>query len=101
MLEVRYVAAHTLRGECGPRLLRYLVERGADEFTIVVMALQDTPAPFADAFEDTMESFARETERRRVLHNSDADDLARPVRLWSLTAQSLETQQTKHDDGLF
>ena len=101
MLEVRYVAEHSLRGERGPRLLRYLLEHGADEFSIAVMALQDAPAPFADAFEDAMEPFAKAAERRRVVYNPDAGDLARTVRLWALTPSSLQTLLTFLDDGIF
>ncbi|MEP6834126.1 MAG: hypothetical protein ABJB74_12060 [Gemmatimonas sp.] len=40
MLEVRYVFERSLRDERGPRLLRYLLEHGADEFSITVMALE-------------------------------------------------------------
>lgn len=33
MFEARYVFEHSLRDRRGPRLLRYLLEHGDDEFT--------------------------------------------------------------------
>lgn len=101
MLEVRYVFEHSLRGERGPRLLRYLVAHGADEFSITVMALQDTPAPFADAFEDELEPYTRPAARRRVLTDADGSDFGRHVRLWTLNEASLQRLLSFLDDGLF
>lgn len=100
-LEVRYVFEHGLRGERGQRLLRYLLERGADEFSITVVALQDTPAPFADAFEDELARYERAAARRRVLSGVDAHDLVRPVRLWTFNEESLERLLSFVDRGLF
>jgi len=101
MLEVRYVFEHGVRGERGPRLLRYLLAHGADEFSITVMALQDTPAPFADAFEDELGAYERPVARRRVLTDADGSDFARAVRLWTLTERSLERLLSFLRDGLF
>jgi hypothetical protein len=101
MLEVRYVFDHGLRGEHGPRLLRYLLEHGADEFSITVMALQDTAAPFADAFEDELAPYQCPVSRRRVLTASTPTDFVRPVRLWSFNEASLERLLSFLDEGLF
>ena len=101
MLVVRYVFEHGLRGERGPRLLRYLLERGADEFSITVMALQDTPAPFVDRFEDELGPYERPAARRRVIAGADGSDLARSVRLWTLNEQSLERLLSFVDKGVF
>lgn len=101
MLEVRYVFEHDLRGNRGPRLLHYLLERGADEFSITVMALQDTPAPFADAFEDELAPYRRPTARRRVLTAPDGHDLGRDVRLWVFDNASLERLLSFLDHGIF
>ncbi len=101
MLEIRYIAEPELRGERGPRLLRYLLEHGADELTITVMALQDTPAPFADAFEDELAPFERATAPRRVVSASTSSERIRTVRLWSFTEQSLDRLLGFLDDGLF
>jgi hypothetical protein len=101
MLEVRYVFEHGLRGERGPRLLRYLLQRGADEFSITVAALQDTPAPFADAFEDELARYERAAARRRVISGADPQDLARSVRLWSFNEESLERLLSFVDRSLF
>lgn len=101
MLEVRYVSERSLRGERGRRLLRYLLQRGADEFSIEVMALQDTPAPFADAFEDELGRYERAAANRRVISGADAHDLMRSVRLWTFNAESLERLLSFVDEGLF
>lgn len=101
MLEVRYVNASTLRREHTPRLLRYLLDRGADEFTITVMALQDTLAPFADAFEDELGPFERDMASRRMVTASMPGEVVRPVRIWELNEASLARLLTFLDDGLF
>ncbi|MEO7360596.1 MAG: hypothetical protein ABI120_09705, partial [Gemmatimonadaceae bacterium] len=59
MLETRYVLENALDGAHSAELLRYLLAHGADEFSVTVMALQDTQAPFADAFEDELDPHAR------------------------------------------
>jgi hypothetical protein len=101
MLEVRYVFEHSLRGERGPQLLRYLLDRGADEFSITVMALQDTPAPFADAFEDELGPYERPTRRRRVVVDADQFDRARSVRLWTFSEESLARLLSFLDKSVF
>jgi hypothetical protein len=101
MLEVRYVFEHGLRDERGPRLLRYLLDRGADEFSLTVMALQGVSAPFADAFEDELGPFERPAERRRVVYDADGMDLSRSVRLWTLNDDSLAKLLTFLDSGVF
>ncbi len=101
MLEVRYVFEHSLRDERGPRLLRYLLEHGADEFSITVMALQDTQAPFADAFEDELGPYERPAVSRRVITDTDGGDATRTVRLWTLNEASLTRLMSFIDTGLF
>ena len=101
MFEIRYLSARSLRGERGTRLLRYLLEHGADEFSISVMALRDTPAPFADAFEDELGPYERPAARRRVISGADSHNPTRSVRLWSLNEESLERLLSFVDKGLF
>jgi len=101
MLEVRYVFEHSLRGERGPRLLRWLLSRGADEFTITVMALADTQAPFADAFEDELAPFELPSAERRVLTVTTSPDRTALVRLWSFDDKSLERLVSFLNKGLF
>lgn len=101
MLEVRYVFEQGLRDELGPRLLQYLVEHGADEFSITVMALQETQAPFADAFEDELGPFERPFAARRVLTAAEGKDLTRPVRLWTFNSETLTRLLSFTDTGIF
>jgi hypothetical protein len=99
-LETRYLSERAL-GALGPALLRFLLERGADEFTIRVMALQETPAPFADAFEDELGPDERESAARAVMASTAAAPRPRSVRLWSLNIRTLERLLSFLDDGLF
>lgn len=101
MPELRYVSESALQGEHGARLLRYLLARGADEFTITVMALLDTPAPFVDAFEDELAPFVRDMAPRRTLTDSISAAYIRPVRLWSLNEESLDRLLSFRHEGLF
>lgn len=101
MRDIRHVAESALAGTCGSRLLQYLLGRGADEFSITVMALQDTQAPFADAFEDELGPFERDAEMREVVSDDMELGIVRPVRLWSLDQRSLARLLTFLDEGLF
>ena len=101
MLEVRYVFEYSLRGERGPRLLRFLLDHGADEFSIKVMALQDTRAPFADAFEDELGPYERAPARRRVVVDADPLGRTREVRLWNFSEASLDRLLSFLDNGVF
>ncbi len=101
MLIVRYVFDDSLRGERGPRLLRYLLKQGADEFSITVMALQDTQAPFVDAFEDELGPYERPIAARRVLSGAEEKELTRPVRLWTFSEVTLTRLLSFTDAGLF
>lgn len=101
MLEVRYVFERSLGGERGSRLLRYLLTHGADEFSITVMALQGTLAPFADAFEDELGPYEGPAASRRVLSGAEATDSTRTVRTWAFNEASLTRILSFLDTGLF
>lgn len=101
MLEVRYVFEHGLRGERSTRLLRYLLAHGADEVSITVMALEDTLAPFADAFEDELGAYSRPVASRRVLTRAATTDSTRDVRLWTFNEGSVGRILSFLDMGLF
>lgn len=100
MLETRFISEDALAGAHGARLLRYLLDRGADEFSITVMALQETQAPFADAFEEELGPFERGIALRAVTEITEPPAL-RPVRLWLLNDESLHRLLSFFDDGLF
>lgn len=101
MLDVRSVTEHALRGARGLRLMRFLMDRGADEFTLTVMAMQDTQAPFADAFEDELGPFERDVAMRPVVSDDMELGTVQPVRIWSLDRDSLTLLLTFFDEGLF
>lgn len=98
--EIRRLSREQLRGDRGAQLLRYLLQRGADEFSITVMALQDTQAPFADAFEDELAPFERAPDVRPVATKPDCAEAIREVRLWSFTEDSLVRLLSFLDDDI-
>lgn len=71
------------------RLLDALAARGADEFTLDVMALADVPAERADAFEDALEPWVRPPAIRPILDAAAAAPFPGRVRLWALGARTL------------
>ena len=96
----RRLTREELRGARGAKLLRFLLERGANEFSISVMALQDTQAPFADAFEDEMAPFELDAGVRRTPVLDGEAESMRQVRLWSFTGQSLGRLLSFLDDDI-
>ena len=103
MIETRSLDASTLRARESRRLLAWALERGADEFSISVMAMQGVDAPHADAFEDALAPWESASASRRVLYGGDADgrERRREVRLWRLTPISLALLEEFLPDGLF
>lgn len=101
MTEIRVLSADTLHAPESRRLLAWLLERGADEFTVEVMAMQGTDAPVADAFEDALEPWALPVGRRRVVYRWTDRDGTREVRLWRLTAESLPLLERFLPEGIF
>jgi len=89
MSDIRVLTADTLHGPESRRLLEWLFEQGADEFTIEVMAMADVDAPLADTFEDALGPWEVARARRRVAYRWTSRDGTREVRLWRLTADSL------------
>lgn len=99
--EVRYIRDDGVEPEQTPALLRWLVARGADEFSVTVMALEDMHAPFADAFEDELEEFEKADAVRMLPSSSLGEEPKRSVRLWALDEESLPIVLSYLEDGLF
>lgn len=66
------------------RLLDWCVARGADEFSLHVMALADAPGERADAFEDALEPWGRPAAVRSIVDATDGPCFPGRVRLWAL-----------------
>lgn len=97
------VARYLANGDLAPaawwRLVEWCVARGADEFTVDVMALRDTPAPLADAFEDALGARERTPEVRMMLDGGGGPSFPGVVRLWALDEASLEQLRRFLPDG--
>lgn len=81
------------------RLARWCVEHGADEFTVRVLCAEGEGAR-ADQFEDTFDARFIATEPRRVPAAPDEDPM-RPVRLWRVDDDALQSLSSFLPDGLF
>ena len=101
MLEARYLTPAGLTPGATRRLLHWLLERGADEFTVAVMALGGEPARVADAFEDALAPFELPIARRRVASAAADAAPSRSVRRWAFTAESLPELLAFLPAGLF
>ncbi|MHB0949566.1 MAG: hypothetical protein ACYC3Q_15975 [Gemmatimonadaceae bacterium] len=99
--EVRFIRDDGVEPELVAPLLQWLVARGADEFTVTVMALEDMQAPFADAFEDELEEFEKADAVRMLPSSSFGEEPTRSVRLWALDEESLPILLSYLEDGLF
>lgn len=100
MSDIHVLSADTVHAPESRRLLAWLLEQGADEFTIEVMAMQGTDAPVADAFEDALDPWALPIARRRVVYRWTDRDGTREVRRWRLTAESLALLEEFLPDGI-
>jgi hypothetical protein len=84
---------HVAAADAGPevqwRMLAWCAAHGADEFTLEVMALADTPAALADAFEDDLAPFERPVAVRPVLEEVAGPVSLGRVRRWTLDAHTL------------
>ena len=101
MFRTRALTADTLHATESRRLLRWALDRGADQFTLDVRAIAGVEAPLADAFEDTLGAWETASARRRVPYRWTAPDCTRDVRLWTLDAESLALLEPFFPDGLF
>lgn len=113
----RNLGARQLTGAPAHRLVRWLHAHGADEFSVCVLALQETQAPFVDAFEDAFAPYALPDGERPVLDGpllverlhavtGHPDESAsavcgtRRIRLWSLCTENLPLLLSFCDDGI-
>ncbi|HEU4629593.1 MAG TPA: Imm27 family immunity protein [Gemmatimonadaceae bacterium] len=101
IMEPRRLSPAGLEPLAARRLLQWLLEHGADEFTVAVRAIAGEPAPVADAFEDALAPFELPLARRPVLAGTGLEDDSREVRRWALTADSLQALLAFLPRGLF
>jgi hypothetical protein len=98
---IHVLSADAVDAIASRRLLAWLLEQGADEFTLDVMAIEGIDAPLADAFEDALAPWALPLARRRVVYRWTDTDGTREVRRWRLTPLSLALVEEYLDEGVF
>lgn len=113
----RDLGERELTGAPSHRLVRWSLTHGADEFSLRVLALHETQAPFVDAFEDALAPYAlpnghRPTiDRDRLGSRQDASHRighetasvvsgSQDVRLWALTEASVRPLLSFCEDGI-
>ena len=101
MLDARYLSPAGVTPDAARRLLDWLLARGADEFTVAVMALGGEPARVADAFEDALAPYELPVAPRRVPSGAAGAAPTRDVRRWALTSDSLTELLAFLPGGLF
>ena len=100
-LQSRHISADGLPPGATRVLLHWLLNAGADEFTLTVMGIHGEIAVHADAFEDALEPWVIGMARRRVLTEADGPGSTREVRIFTLNAASLEALLPFLAGGLF
>jgi len=100
-VQSRHISADGFPPDVTPRLLRWLIAAGVDEFTLTVMGIHGEVAVDADAFEDAIEPFVLGLERRRVLIDADGQGSTREVRLFTFNEASVDALLPYIAGGLF
>src|SRR5467141_4761712 len=94
----RFIFSHDLVGQQSWNLLNWCATHGADEFTLAMLSLQDSRAPFLDRAEKSLEPFALPAAPREFVIG---DPLVRPATLWSLSPESIAALKHLFPEGLF
>ncbi|MEO7102322.1 MAG: hypothetical protein ABI311_03215 [Gemmatimonadaceae bacterium] len=100
-VQSRHISPNGFPAHVTPRLLRWLIAAGVDQFTLTVMGIHGEIAVDADAFEDAIEPFVLGLERRRVLIDADGQGSTREVRLFTLNEASVDALLPYLAGGLF
>ena len=85
-------------GEQSWRLLDWCVSRGADEFSVAMLSLEDSHAPFLDRVDRLLKPFALAPAPREYTVGAPR---VREAPLWSVTPGSLQMLRQVFHDGLF
>ena len=81
----RFIFSHDFVGQQSWNLLSWCATHGASEFTLAMLSLQDSAAPFLDRAEKSLEPFALLAAPREFVIG---DPLVRPAKLWSLSSDA-------------
>ena len=99
------VERYLRRAEVNPdstwRLLRWLVQRGADEFSLDMLSVQGRDASHLEDLDRQLAPFSRGQRLREHISAPSRNELVRPTQVWSLNehTESILTQVFK--SGLF
>ena len=94
----RFIFSHDFVGQQSWNLLKWCGTHGASEFTLAMLSLQDSPAPFLDGAEKLLEPFVLPAAPREFVIG---EPLVRPATLWSLSQESIAALKHLFPDGLF
>jgi len=100
-LITRHLFKADLSAEQAWQLLGWCIARGANEFSVEMVAVEHTPAPVFDAFEAALAPWSRGVQRRRVVANPTTSDRGDDVHVWTLTAEAVARLRPFGPDHLF
>ncbi len=83
------------------QLLDWCFARGANEFSVDRVAIENAPALACDAFEAALAPWSRGVQRRRVVANPTTSDRGDDVHVWTLTAEAVARLRAFGPDHLF
>jgi len=79
-------------------LLDWCAMHGGDEFSVAMLSLQDSPAPFLKRAEKLLEAFVLPPAPREFVVG---DPLIREAPLWALNSESVKVLKELFPEGLF
>jgi hypothetical protein len=100
-LETYKLLATDCSADVSWRLLEWMYEHGADEFSLDVMGIQGEPAPLSDDFDNALEPFEIGASEGRDLADYVEWGRTRPMRRWRLVPETIALLQRFLPDGLF
>jgi hypothetical protein len=97
----RFLHADEMSADKSWQLVEWCANRGANEFSVLMLSLQGLPEPFLDTVRRELAPFQRTTAPRRRMTVFAGEELIQPTQLWSLTAASVDLLKGYFHSGLF
>lgn len=101
VIKTLFIRARDFSADQSWQLLNWCAQHGGDEFTVQMLWLGDSPAPFLDRVRRELTPFERSIAPRERMTVYAGNDIVQPTELWSLTAASMALLKSYMPDGLF
>ena len=97
----RFIMAGDVTPEQTWRLVDWCAEHGADEFTLAMLLMDNSPAPFLDGVTAALKRFERVPAPRKAVTVWADESAVQTTRLWDLTPESIAVLKGLFPNGLF